>query len=64
MGRDDVFPDTASDQPPECLDSVWVCAGMVEHHHGSVLDIVKPPLGRHELVLVSGLEIAEFIQKC
>ena len=50
-GTDDVFPDAASDQPPECLDSVWVGAGMVEQHHGPVLDIVKPPLCRHELVL-------------
>ena len=24
---------------------------MVEHHHGPVLDIVKPPLGRQEPVL-------------
>ena len=51
VGGDDVFPDAARDEPPERLHCVRVSAGMVEHHHGAVLDVVQPPLCRHELVL-------------
>ena len=44
VGSDDVLPDAARHDPPQPVHSVRVGAGVVEHHHGPVLDVMKPPL--------------------
>merc|ERR1711862_526113 len=44
VGRDDVITNTSPHDPPQRVHSCWMSAGMVEHHHGSVLDVMKPPL--------------------
>ena len=42
--RNDVFGDAALHQSPQFVDCGLVGAGVVEHHHSPVLDVVKPTL--------------------
>lgn len=44
-------PDAAGDEAAELLEGGVVGAGVVQHHHRPVLNVVQPPLGRHVLVL-------------
>ena len=47
-GGDDVLPDAAGHEAAEAGHGVGVGAGVVQRHHRAVLDVVQPPLGRHE----------------
>lgn len=51
VGCDDVLPDAACHDPPELVHQGGVGAGVVEHHHRPVLNIVQPSLDRNKLVL-------------
>ena len=48
VGSDHVLPDTSCDQPPQLVDQDRVSAGVVQHHHCSVLNVVEPPLNRYK----------------
>ena len=46
--RDNVLADASLDQVPQLPDGGVVGAGVVEHHHAPVLNVVQPTLAGYE----------------